>query len=323
MTPTFLGIDISKKDFHVFLLKEERGSKPKKFTNNTEGFESLNQWLKKQGVEELHACMEATSIYGEALAEFLYEAGYQVSVVNPARIKGFAKSELLRTKTDSVDAALIARFCAAIKPSFWKPTPFEVKELQALLRRLESLTQMYQQEENRLETATVSVAKLTRAHLEYIKEQQAEIKKMISDHFDQHPHLKQQRELLTSIPGIGEQTAAVLLAEVGRIEDYKNARQLAAYAGLTPCERSSGTSVHGKTRLSCTGNVRLRKALYMPAVVAMRCNPVLKAMTERLLGRGKVKMQVIGALMRKLVHLAFGILKSQKPFDPTYLLATP
>ncbi|MEG4458384.1 transposase [Microcoleus sp. N9_A1] len=323
MTPTFLGIDISKKDFHVVLLKEERASKPKKFTNNTEGFESLNNWLKKQGVEELHACMEATSIYGDALAEFLYEAGYRVSVVNPARIKGFAKSELLRTKTDSVDAALIARFCAAIKPSFWKPTPFEVKELQALLRRLESLTQMYQQEENRLETATETVAQLTRAHLEYIKKQQAEIKKMISDHFDQHPHLKQQRELLTSIPGIGEQTAAVLLAEVGRIEDYKNARQLAAYAGLTPCERSSGTSVHGKTRLSCTGNVRLRKALYMPAVVAMRCNPFLKAMTERLLGRGKVKMQVIGALMRKLVHLAFGILKSQKPFDPTYLLATP
>lgn len=323
MTPTFLGIDISKKDFHVVLLKEERGSKPKKFTNNTEGFESLNKWLKKSGVEELHACMEATSIYGDALAEFLYEAGYQVSVVNPARIKGFAKSELLRTKTDSVDAALIARFCAAIKPSLWKPTPPEVKDLQALLRRLESLTEMYQQEENRLETATETVAKLTRAHLEYIKEQQAEIKKMISDHFDQHPHLKQQRELLTSIPGIGEQTAAVLLAEVGRIEDYKNARQLAAYAGLTPCERSSGTSVRGKTRLSCTGNVRLRKALYMPAVVAMRCNPLLKAVSERLLGRGKVKMQVIGALMRKLVHLAFGILKSQKPFDPTYLLATP
>ncbi|MEG4808879.1 transposase [Microcoleus sp. F8-D1] len=98
---------------------------------------------------------------------------------------------------------------------------------------------------------------------------------------------------------------------------------LAAYAGLTPSERTSGTSVKGKTRLSCTGNVRLRKALYMPAVVAMRHNPLLKAMSERLLGRGKVKMQVIGALMRKLVHLAFGILKSQKPFDPNYLLATP
>lgn len=131
MTPKILGIDISKKDFHVALLKEGGGTKPKKFTNNTAGFESLHSWLKQQGIAELHACMEATSIYGEALAEFLYEAGYQVSIVNPARIKGFAKSELLRTKTDSVDAALIARFCAAVKPSFWTPTAPEVKELQA------------------------------------------------------------------------------------------------------------------------------------------------------------------------------------------------
>lgn len=323
MTPKVLGIDISKKDFHVALLKENGGTKPKKFTNNTAGFESLQSWLKQQGVAELHACMEATSIYGEALAEFLYEAGYQVSIVNPARIKGFAKSELLRTKTDSVDAALIARFCAAVKPSFWTPTAPEVKELQALLRRLDSLMEMSIAEQNRLETATATVAGLTQEHLEYLQQQQAQIKQLISDHFNRHPHLKQQRDLLKSIPGIGDVTASVLLAEIGRIEDYKNARQLAAYAGLTPCERSSGTSVRGKTRLSGMGNVRLRKALYMPAVVAMRHNPLLKAMSERLLGRGKVKMQVIGALMRKLVHLAFGILKSQKPFNPTYLLATP
>jgi transposase len=145
---------------------------------------------------------------------------------------------------------------------------------------------------------------------------------------------------LVSIPGIGAQTAAVLLAEIGRISDYQNARQLAAHAGLTPCERSSGTSVHGKTRLSCTGNSRLRsekcglgvspsgapfqdKALYMPAVVSMRHNPLLKAFSERLLDRGKAKMQAIGAIMRKLVHLAFGILKSQQPFDPNYSIDTP
>jgi transposase len=323
MTSTVLGIDISKRDFHVSLLKESRATKPKRFTNNIQGFESLHNWLQQQSVVELHACLEATSIYGEALAEFLYGAGFQVSIVNPARIKGFAKSELLRTKTDSVDAALIARFCAAMKPSLWTPTAREVKELQALLRRLESVIEMTTSEPNRLETATPTVAGLTLAHLEYLKEQQQLIKKLISDHFDQHPHLKQQRDLLTSIPGIGEQTASVLLAEIREISDYDNARQLAAYAGLTPCERSSGTSVKGKTRLSCTGNVRLPKALYMPAVVAMRHNPLLKAMSERLLGRGKVKMQVIGAVMRKLVHLAFGILKSQKPFDPNYLTATP
>jgi transposase len=322
MTSTVLGIDISKKDFHAVLLKEESASKPKKFANNTEGFESLHRWLVQQNVVQLHACMEATSIYGEAVAEFLHEKGYQVSIVNPVRIKGFAKSQLLRTKTDSVDAALIARFCAAVKPSPWTPSAPEVKELQALLRRLESLKEMETQERNRLETATATVAQLTQSHLEYLIEQQKLIKQLIGDHFDQHPHLKQQRDLLTSIPGIGEQTAGVLLAEIGRIEDYSSARQLAAHAGLTPCERSSGTSVHGKTRLSCTGNVRLRKALYLPAVVAMRHNPLLKAMSERLLGRGKVKMQVIGALMRKLVHLAFGILKSQKPFDPNYSIAT-
>jgi transposase len=323
MTVNFLGIDISKKDFHVVLITGETRTKPKKFTNDPQGFESLQQWLKQKGIDQLHACMEATSIYGDALAEFLYSASFAVSVVNPARIKGFAKGELLRTKTDSVDAALIARFCAAIKPELWKPTAPEIKELQALVRRLDSLQEMVTAEQNRLETATNKVAELTNSHLEYLKQQQALIKQLISDHFDKHPDLKQQRDLLVSIPGIGAQTAAVLLSEIGRIEDYQNARQLAAHAGLTPSERSSGTSVHGKTRLSCTGNSRLRKALYMPAVVSMRHNPLLKAFSERLLDRGKAKMQAIGAIMRKLVHLAFGILKSQKPFDPNYSLTTP
>jgi transposase len=323
MTANILGIDISKKDFHVVLLTGETRTKSRKFTNDPQGFESLQQWLKQKGIEQMHACMEATSIYGDALAEFLYSASFGVSIVNPARIKGFAKSELLRTKTDSVDAALIARFCAAIKPDLWKPTAPEIKELQALVRRLDALQEMVTAEHNRLETATTKVAELTNAHLEYLKQQQDLIKQLISDHFDKHPELKQQRDLLVSIPGIGAQTAAVLLSEIGSIKDYQNARQLAAHAGLTPCERTSGTSVHGKTRLSCTGNSRLRKALYMPAVVSMRYNPLLKAFSERLLDRGKAKMQAIGAIMRKLVHLAFGILKSQKPFDPSYSLTTP
>jgi transposase len=323
MTANILGIDISKKDFHVVLLTGEARTKPRKFTNDPKGFESLQQWLKQKEVEQMHACMEATSIYGDALAEFLYSIGFEVSIVNPARIKGFAKSELLRTKTDSVDAALIARFCAAIKPALWQPIAPEIKELQALVRRLDSLQEMVTAEHNRLETATAKVAELTNSHLEYLKQQQNLIKQLISDHFDQHPHLKQQHDLLISIPGIASKTAAVLLAEIGRIEDYQNARQLAAHAGLTPCERSSGTSVNGKTRLSCTGNSRLRKALYLPAVVSMSHNPLMKAFSERLLDRGKAKMQAIGAIMRKLVHLAFGILKSQQPFDPNYSISTP
>jgi transposase len=265
MTVNFLGIDISKKDFHVVLITGETRTKSRKFTNDPKGFESLQEWLKQKGIDQLHAClvalftsgnptsarrcMEATSIYGDALAEFLYSASFAVSVVNPARIKGFAKGELLRTKTDSVDAALIARFCAAIKPDLWKPTAPEIKELQALVRRLDSLQEMVTAEHNRLETATTKVAELTNAHLEYLKQQQDLIKQLISDHFDKHPELKQQRDLLVSIPGIGAQTAAVLLSEIGSIADYQNARQLAAHAGLTPCERTSGTSVHGKTKV--------------------------------------------------------------------------
>ncbi len=111
MKQTVLGIDISKKDFHVVLMTEDTTTKPKVFKNQPQGFESLQTWLSKQGVRSVHACLEATSTYGEALAEFLYEAGHKVSVVNPSRIKGFAKSELIRTKTDQVDAAVIARFC--------------------------------------------------------------------------------------------------------------------------------------------------------------------------------------------------------------------
>jgi len=259
----------------------------------------------------------------EALAEFLYRAGFQVSSVNPARIKGFAKSALLRAKTDSVNAALIARFCAAIKPSMRTPTAPEVKELQALLPRLEFVSFMANQEQKRLETATPTVAGLTLAHLEYLKEQHKLLKKLISDSFDQHPHLKQQRDLLSSIPGIGEQTASVLLAEIREIFDYDNARQLAAYAGLTPCEPSSGTQVKGNTRLSCTGNVRRKNALYMPEVVAMRHNGLLKAMSDRLLGRPKVKIQVIGASQEEVGAFGFWDFKIPKAFRPQLFTRDP
>jgi transposase len=319
MKQTVLGIDISKKDFHVVLMTEDTTTKPKVFKNQPQGFESLQTWLSKQGVRSVHACLEATSTYGEALAEFLYEAGHKVSVVNPSRIKGFAKSELIRTKTDQVDAAVIARFCRAIAPEAWKPLAPEVKELQALLRRLEVVLEIYQQERNRLETATPTVAQLTQAHLDYLQQQIKEVKQLISDHFEKHPHLKAQQDLLTSIPGIGAQTAAVILAEMGCVTNYHSGRQLAAHAGLTPQEYASGCSVKGKPRLSHLGNARLRKALYMPAVVAMTHNPLLACFSQRLLKRGKVKMQVVGAVMRKLLHLAYGILKSQQPFDPNYL----
>lgn len=316
MVEAVLGIDVGKHKLHVALLVPGKKSKPKAIANTPEGHQTLLQWLQQQDANQVHACLEATSTYGEAVAEALHQAGHRVSIVNPARIGGFAKSELSRTKTDKVDAALIARFCAAIRPSLWTPPPTEVKQLQALVRRLEALKAMQQQELNRLETATAQVIPFIEEHLQYLKQDMQRTEQLIKDHFDPHPGLKQQRDLLTSIPGIAQTTASVLLAEIVSWQAFESAKQLAAYIGLTPQERTSGSSVRGRTQLSRTGSGRLRKALYMPAVVAKRHNPTVRAFCERLAGRGKTTMQIVGAAMRKLAHIVYGVLKSNRPFDP-------
>ena len=320
MTEPALGIDIAKLKFNVCLIKAEGKLKHKVFPNTSTGFEQLRDWLSKQGVENVHACLEATGTYGEALALFLHQAGHRVSVINPAAIKAFAQSRLSRTKTDRVDAELIARFCLAQEPPAWTPPSPEVRELQALVRRLESLIEMRVAEENRLSSGITvdSVRESVQEHLAYLTEQINRTEELIRNHLNSHPTLKQQSELLDSIPGIAQTTAALLLSEITDITQYRSARQVAAYAGLVPRERQSGSSVRGRTRLSKIGNARLRRALYFPAVTALRCSPFFQEWAEGLLKRGKSKMSVICAVMRKLVHLAYGVLKSGQEFDPQW-----
>lgn len=245
----------------------------------------------------------------------------RVSVVNPAQIKAFAHSELLRTKTDQVDAALIARFCAAHTPPLWTPPPLERRQLQTLVRRLVALQAMRQQERNRLdlEAADSVIAPSLRAHLAHLDQQFTALQQQIHAHVQAHPSLHHQAALLQTIPGIGALTAVKLLAEVPLLGHYRSARQAAAYAGLSPRQRESGSSVRGKTHLSKIGNAAVRRALYLPAVVAMRANPLLRVVAQRLLAAGKPKMCVVGAVMRKLLHQAHGVLKHNRPFDPTML----
>jgi transposase len=251
----------------------------------------------------------------------LYERDYPVSVVNPARVKAYADSQLQRNKTDRQDAKVIAHFCATQQPDLWSPPPPEVQELQALVRRLENLQADRVRELNRQQSGLRSetVLQAIAVHIAFLDDQIATIQAQIKDHIDNHPHLRQQRDLLTSIPGIGDQTAAHFLAEVIDVHRFQSAQQLAAYAGLTPRNHHSGSSVHKPGRLVKTGNSYLRKALYMPALAAMRWNPIIRALVERLDARGKKRMTIVGAVMRKLVHLAFGVLKHQQPFDPNYL----
>ena len=320
MREAALGIDIANRKFNVCLINPSGKLKHKLFPNTSTGFEHLREWLSKQGVESVHACLEATGTYGEALALFLHQAGHTVSVINPAATKAFAQSRLSRTKTDRVDAELIARFTPAQAPPAWTPLPQEVRELQALVRRLESLIEMRVAEENRLSSGiTVDMVRQSVEELlAHLNEQIKRTEELIHTHINNHPGLKQQSQLLDSIPGIAETTAALLLSEITDITQYRSARQVAAYAGLVPRERQSGSSVRGRTRLSKIGNARLRKALYFPAITALRCSPFFQAWAEGLLKRGKSKMSVICAVMRKLLHVAYGVLKSEKPFDPQW-----
>ncbi|HBB96327.1 MAG TPA: IS110 family transposase [Blastocatellia bacterium] len=318
MLPT-LGIDISKDSFHLELSLNEK-LRHRKFANRKEGFGELRAWLAKHKATQVHACLEATGPYSEALAVYLHQQGHIVSVVNPVQIKAFGQSELRRNKDDRPDAGLIRRFCEKQRPAPWTPPPVQVRELQALTRHLENLIETRQQQINRLEaTNTKNVAKSLRKLVAHLDAEIKRTEQQIDDHVDRHPDLKQQSELLESIPGVGKRTAARLLAEITDISLYKSARQVAAYAGLTPRNNRSGT-IRGKTRLSKTGNARVRKALFFPAIVAKRHNPIVRAFCERLSGNGKNKMQVIGAAMRKLIHIVFGVLKSGKCFDPSHEL---
>ncbi|MAF10227.1 IS110 family transposase [Candidatus Poribacteria bacterium] len=313
-----LGIDIAKKTFDAALLRGEKLS-VRGFDNNAKGFAKLSRWVDGQGVDQFHACMESTGVYWEPLANHLHQAQQRVSVVNPLRIHGFAKSELARNKTDREDAARIARFCQLHAPYPWQPLPAERRKLRDLTRHLHAVRKARHQHRNRREGTPpewlLQSLKRTIAHFD---EEIELLWKEIRAHIDGHPELKRQRELLETVSAFGEITATLLLAELPDIERFASARQVAAFAGVTPKHRHSGSSVRGRTQMSKMGQARIRHALYMPAIVARTHNPIARAFADRLEERGKCPMVIIGAIMRKLLHIAYGVLKSGKPFDPQH-----
>ena len=324
MSSATLGIDISKAKLDVALYQAEQYHTAT-FSNNKGGHRSLAKWLKKRRAKDAHVCIESTGRYGEEVALYLDGRGYPVSLVNPVRIKAYASSQLKRNKTDQEDAKVIAHFCATQQPRIWEPPPPEVRELQALTRYLDSLKADRTRELNRKQSGVPSDSVLHSidVHISFLNDQIEALEKQIRDLIDQHPSLRQKRDLLTSIPGIGDVAAAKFMAEVPDVSRFTSAPQLAAFAGLTPRVHHSGSSVHRPGRMVKMGNVRFRTAFYMPALSAILCNPIIKALVKRLQDRGKSKMTIVGAVMRKLVHLAYGVLKHGKPFDPNYLVNVP
>jgi transposase len=311
-----LGIDISKLKFDVALLREGK-FKSKVFSNDRGGFEALWHWLVQHGATKVHACMEATGGYEEALAEYLVSHEHVVSVVNPARIKAFGQSQLVRNKTDRGDARVIASFCQAQRPEPWRPLPESVKALRSLVQRVEALEQTRLQELNRLEGVHVSVRKDVCEHVAFLDKRLAELHVAIEKLLHDDDDLRHRRELLDSIPGIAQTTALKLLAHLGDVTRFVSARQLVAYAGLNPRQRCSGSSVRGHTAISKLGSAPLRRVLYMPALVLSTRATALSALPKRLRAAGRPAKVAIVAMMRKLLHVVFGVLKSAKPFDPT------
>jgi len=316
-----LGIDVAKNKFDVALFRNGK-YKNKSFENRPPGFEALVVWLKQNDVTSVHACMEATGSYGDTLARFLFEAGHKVSVVNPARIKAYGKSELLRTKNDKTDAKLIARFCEAHKPLAWQPDPPEIEHLRMLGRRRDALIGMRTQEVNRLGGPDASVIESVQKVIAFLNEEIELITKAIREHINKHNGLRKKRDLLKSIPGVGDVTVEAILSEVNGFEGFDTVEQVVAYMGLSPKEHTSGTSVKGKAALCKIGNARLRKVLYMPTLSAIQHNPFVTALYDRLIAKSKNGMIVACACMKKLVHIIYGVIKNEKPFNPAYNIKT-
>jgi transposase len=322
--PAFLGIDVAKDTLVVALLGPKSPRKTS-VPNTPVGHERLVHWLANQHVTDLSVCLEATGTYSDDVAQALHDACFRVYLVNPARIAAYAKSQLARNKTDPADALLIARFAQAEAATLTPYTPPDpaLRELRALTRHLDALQQARQAERNRQASGAhpAAVAQALEAHISFLDKQIADIERQISDHIDANPEVRKQHELLQSICGIGSLTATRILAEAGDLTHFADARALAAYAGLTPRQYRSGTSVQRRTRLSKIGNAALRRALFFPAIVAKQHNPVLQAFCARLAERGLAPKAIVGAAMRKLLQLAYGVLRSGRPFDAELALA--
>jgi transposase len=312
-----LGIDISKLTFDVHLCQPGGGTHSTQFANNPEGFALLDSWLSQHRAAKTQAGLEATGPYGVLLLWHLHTKGHTVYQLNPRRVKDYARSQGRRVKTDAVDAAVIAaylRACEDLKP--WQPASQALQDLQDLVRRRDQVIISLNAERNRKEkgTSKMVVASLDRL----IKNLKAEVSKLdeaIEAHVLKHTALQKSVRLLRSIDGVGRLVAVTILAEVPQISAFERARDVAAFAGLTPSLSQSGTSVKRRGAMTKEGSALLRKMLYMAALQAVkRTNNAFHSCYNAFVERGKSKMCALGAIMHKIIRVAFGVLKHDNPF---------
>ena len=317
-----LGIDVSKETLDACFMQLDGTAESVQVSNTAKGIQRLIAWVSKRA-PRCYICLEATSIYGKQVSEYAYALGLPVSVINPRQTHAYAQSQLARTKNDVIDARLIARFSRAMLlegrlPCF-EPLSASRQALQALVRYRDSLVTQRVQVLNRLETTELTwIQRSEKTVLRLLDRQIEKVEAQIMQQIEADPEIKGSFEILTSITGIGAVTATVLLAELLPIERVVNTKQVAASAGVTPRARHSGSRMPSSQPISKMGNARIRKTLYMAALSAMKYNETIKSFAARLVAKGKPGKVVVVAVMRKLIHISFALLKRQESYQTNY-----
>ena len=328
----FIGIDVSKDKFDLGWLRDIQTGRKKTrcLRNSAKGHQQAIEWIEKNTQatpEECVLVVEPTGIYHEGLIYALHDRGFKILLINPGKARQYAKALNLLHKTDKLDAIMLAHYGHAQhhQLTYWQPEAPHLRELKAMLRRLDALEKDLRREQNRQEATEFSltserVVQSLKEMIETLKDEIARLQEDIDNHINRYPELKKNRELLESIKGIGPVMAREMVYLLAS-RNFTHAKQVAAYLGIVPQQKESG-KFKGQTRLSKNGSSRIRAKLYMAAVSASTHNPDIKAQRDRLLAAGKTKMQALGAAMRKLVQICFGVIKHQNKYQPQVVFNT-
>ena len=325
----YCGIEVSAKELLVALRRDGQTLPLQSFPNTPEGHRAVARYLARKG-SVVRVCVESTGVYALDLALLLNKrAGIELMMANPRAVRHFAQALMQRSKTDPLDAVMLMEFAARMPFQAWQPPSQTVLHLCALARRLEALTEMGAAEKNRLHAARAAqalpeaVRQDLKRSIEFHQDAAQRLSAKALGLIARDALLQERFQYLDSLPGVAAASAIALLAEISLLSPDLDIRQWVASAGLDPQEHSSGSSVHKKVRISKAGNRHLRRALYMPALVAVRYDPHCRAFYQRLQARGKVKMQALVAVMRKLLHAIFGMLKQHESYDGSKLFHLP
>ena len=312
---TYIGMDISKAKIDVAVWGREETWE---FNNENEGLQELVGWIKK--LRPTLIVVEASGGLEQPVVAELYLELMPVAIVNPTRVRNFARSTGQWAKTDKLDARIIAHFAQAVRPEV-RPLRTEDEEfLDGLVTRRRQVIQMLIAEKNRRSTSHSVIQARLQRHIAWLEDELKQLDNDIEDFIQQCPEWKEKAALLHSVPGVGPVTVSTLLAELPEL-GTRNRKQIAALVGVAPLNKDSG-KMRGKRRVF-GGRASVRRTLYMATLVATRSNPIIRAFYERLLANGKEKKVALTACMRKLLVILNSMIRYRNPWQPDYVLGRP